>query len=51
MKLQGHVSRKVGDKEYVKHVLVIPSDIIKRVGWTTGKEVNIDVKGRRLVLS
>ena len=51
MKLQGHISRKVGDKEYVKHVLVIPGDIVKRVGWSIGKEVNIDVKGKRLVLS
>ena len=51
MKLQSHISRKVGDKEYVKHVLVIPPEIIKRLGWTVGKEVNVDVKGRRLVLS
>lgn len=50
MKLQSHVSRKVKGKKYVKHVIVIPSAIIKELDWASGKNVKYQVNGKELVL-
>lgn len=51
MKLQAHVSRKVNDKTYVKHVIVIPTDTIEKLGWNDGKNINYKILGNRLILS
>lgn len=44
MKLQKQVSRKVGDIEYSKWVVVIPSEKIKEANWKNGQELEIEVK-------
>lgn len=47
VKLQKQLSRKVGDKEYVKYVIVIPSKVIEKVGFKEGQEIKIKtVKGK-----
>jgi len=47
MKLQRSISRRIGGREYVKHQLVIPNNIIARVGWSLGDhiEARINTKG------
>ena len=43
MKLQKQISRKVGDKEYAKYVLVISSEVVKKVGWKVGQEIEAQI--------
>lgn len=50
MKLQAHVSRKIENKTYVKHVIVIPPEIIKKLGWESGKEIDYRINRKKLVL-
>ncbi|HJW19136.1 MAG TPA: AbrB/MazE/SpoVT family DNA-binding domain-containing protein [Candidatus Nitrosotalea sp.] len=50
MKLQQRSNRKVGDKEYVKWYVDIPSDVIKKAGWKEGSELDVDIKDGKLVL-
>jgi hypothetical protein len=50
MKLQKQVSRKVGDKEYSKWVLVLPSSIIKKLGWKEGTELSARTDKKKMVV-
>ncbi len=50
MKLQKQLSRKVGDAEYAKWVVVIPPEKIKEIGWTEGAEIEVVVKDGKIVL-
>ena len=50
MKLQKHLSRKVGDKTYYKHVIVIPSDLIGKLGWKDEEEIKGNVKNNKLII-
>ena len=50
MKLQQRSNRKVGDKEYMKWYVDIPSNVIKEAGWKEGSELDVDVKDGKLVL-
>jgi len=50
MKLQSQVSRRVGKKEYRKFWVVIPNEIIEKLGWVEGQEVSAEVKGHTLLL-
>lgn len=49
-KLQKQVSRKVGNKEYSKYVIVIPEDKIKEAGLKEGQELNIKNKNGKLII-
>jgi bifunctional DNA-binding transcriptional regulator/antitoxin component of YhaV-PrlF toxin-antitoxin module len=51
MRLQKHLSRKVGNKEYTKYQVVIPSEHIEELGWEEGQELEPEVKGKKLVIS
>ncbi len=51
MKLQKQTSRKVGDKEYSKYVIIVPPDRIERLGWQEGEELADQVQGKKLVIS
>ena len=44
MKLQKQLSRKVGDVEYAKWVLVIPPNIIEELKWKEGQELEAETK-------
>lgn len=43
VKLQKRFNRRVGDKEYSKWVVVLPSDDVSRLGWKEG----IDLEASR----
>jgi antitoxin component of MazEF toxin-antitoxin module len=51
MRLQKHFSRKVGNKEYSKYVVVIPNEHIEKLEWEEGLELEPEVKGKKLVIS
>lgn len=50
MKLQKQLSRKVGNEEYAKWVIVIPPDKIKQIGWKEGIDLDVIVKDKKIVL-
>ncbi len=50
MKLQKQLSRKVGDKEYPKYMVVIPPKQIDELGWKEGDGLSGKVQGKKLVL-
>ena len=50
MKLQKQVSRKMGDKEYSKYVLVLSSRVVKEIGWKGGEEIGASVEKESLIL-
>lgn len=50
-RLQKQISRKVGDKEYAKWVLVIPPKDIKETGFKEGQELKVEAKEGKIVIS
>ena len=50
MQLQKQLSRKVGNKEYAKWVLVIPPEIIKEAGLKEGQEIEAKIKDKKIIL-
>jgi len=50
MKVQSQVHRRVEKKEYRKSWVVIPNEIVEKLGWAEGQEVAPEVRGRTLVL-
>lgn len=50
MNLQKQLSKKIGDKEYAKWVLVIPPKLIEKLGWKAGEELEAEVKKDKLVI-
>ncbi len=50
MKLQKQLSRKVGDVEYAKWVLVIPPKMIEELKWKEGQELKVEIKENKLVV-
>ncbi len=50
MKLQRQSSRKVGNVEYDKWVVVIPPEKVKEMGWKEGMELDLDSKKNELIL-
>ncbi|MFH1787393.1 MAG: hypothetical protein ABH811_01230 [archaeon] len=50
VRLQKQLSRKVGDKEYAKWVLVIPPIAIKESGFKEGQELKVESKEGKIVL-
>jgi antitoxin component of MazEF toxin-antitoxin module len=51
MKLQKQLSRKVGNKEYPKYVIVISPSIVKELGWREGEALKEEVKEGKLIIS
>ncbi len=50
MYLQKQLSKKVGDKEYAKYVIVIPSKLVEELGWKVGGELEAEVKKGKLII-
>jgi len=50
MKLQSQISRTYGKKEYKKSWVVIPSKILKSIGWKSGQELEAEIKDGKLIL-
>ena len=49
-KLQKQLSRKVGNKEYAKYVVVIPIEKIKEAKLGEGDELEVSVSNRKITL-
>ena len=50
MKLQKQLSRKVGDTEYAKWVLVIPPKVIEELKWQEGQELKTEINEGKLII-
>ena len=50
MKLQSQVSRRVGDTEYIKSWIVISKELLNKLGWKTGQELEGEVKDGKLII-
>jgi len=50
MKIQKQLSKKIGDKIYHKHVVVIPNDIIKEAGLKGGDGVEVKAEKNKIIL-
>lgn len=50
MKLQKRMNRKVGDKEYLKWYVDIPSEIIKEAGWKEKADLEAMVKDGKIII-
>lgn len=50
VRLQKQLSRKVGDTEYAKYVVVIPPSAVKEAGFKEGQELKITVVKKKIML-
>ena len=50
MRLQSQISREYEGRKYRKFWVVIPSDIVEKLGWKTGEDLEAVVKGDKLVI-
>ncbi len=50
LKVQKSVSHTNGSKEYVKHQIVVPNDLVKQLGWNQGDELEARINQRGLLL-
>jgi hypothetical protein len=48
--LQASVSRRIGDKSYLKYFFVMPAHLIEARGWTRGQEFDFRLVGKTSVL-
>ena len=49
-RLQRQLSRKIGDKEYIKYVIVIPPKKVKEAGFKEGQELKIQTIEGKIVI-
>ena len=50
MKLQKQLSRRYGGKDYAKWLVVIPPNVVDKLGWAEGEDLEPRVAGRELKL-
>lgn len=50
MKLQKQLSRKIGNTEYAKYVVVVPPKIVEELKWKEGEELKFSVRGDKLII-
>jgi len=50
MYLQKQLSKKIGDKEYAKWVLVVPPKLVEKLGWKMKEKLEAEVKGDKLII-
>jgi len=48
--LQSNISRRVGDKSYLKYFIIIPLDLVEARGWAKGQEIDFRIVGKTGVL-
>jgi len=48
--IQKQISRKIGDKEYEKYMIVVAPKIIKQLGWKQGDKLNPKIVEDKLVI-
>jgi len=40
---------KEGDKVHYKHVITVPDEIVQKLGWSEGEDIEYEVKGGHLI--
>lgn len=50
MKLQKQLSRRYGGKDYAKWLVVIPPNVVDKLGWNEGEDLEPRVEGHGLHL-
>lgn len=50
MRLQKQLSRRVGDREYPKWVIIVPPKQIKELGWLEGEFLESEVNSQGLIV-
>lgn len=50
MRLQRSISRRIVDKEYVKHQIVLPNNAVEQVGWSQGDHLGVRVSRKGILL-
>ena len=50
MRLQSQISREYKGTKYEKFWIVLPSKLIKKLGWKTGTELDADVNNKKLIV-
>jgi len=50
MKLQRSISRRIGGREYVKHQVVIPNNIVDILGWSPGDRLEGKTAAKGLLI-
>jgi len=48
MKLKKVLNRKVNDKSYFRYNLTIPTDLVEKLDWKKGTDLDFEVKGKKL---
>jgi bifunctional DNA-binding transcriptional regulator/antitoxin component of YhaV-PrlF toxin-antitoxin module len=48
--LQKQLSRRYGGKDYAKWLVVIPPNVVDKLGWAEGEELEARVEGHQLNL-
>lgn len=49
-KLQKQLSYEYKGKRHFKHVLIVPDDAVKELGWNGGQDLEIKVEKGRLIV-
>ena len=50
MRLQSQISREYKGTKYEKFWIVLPSKLVKKLGWKTGTELDADINNKRLIV-
>jgi hypothetical protein len=50
MKLQKNLAYKYKDKKHYKHVIIVPDDTVRKLGWDPGVELKQQTTGNTLIL-
>ena len=50
MRLLSQISREYKGEQYEKFWIVIPSKLIKKLGWKKGQDLEGEVKGKKLII-
>jgi len=51
VRLQKRFAYKYKDKEHYKHVVTVPEEAVKKLGWNEGDELQYEVKESKLVFT
>ena len=50
MRLLSQISREYKGSKYEKFWIVIPSKLVKKLGWKKGQELEAEIKDKKLVI-
>ncbi len=51
MKLQKQLSREYNNKRYSKYVIVVKTELVKKLDWKKGEYLNGEVKNNKLIIN